>query len=390
MSIICYITTALIIPVTSFLLWYFIYGRRTAIKEQRPDRRGIKVLSSAALALLTVIVITFDFYRALSFLVQYGNKDLMTSLFYPVSALIGLFVIIPPSVSSTKKDPVIPEDFAILSAFLFTLTINFLSLALIHDSTNIYATLCYLTTAVLSCLIAICTPLISQDRYNAELKLINSKLSDSKNAHYEAMIESNFELRRVRHDMKNHLLAIRNLAENSKREELLLYLDSISADIEKAASPYRSGNDVADAIIADKMSKASKRGITLEVTGDLTGLIIEPADLVTILSNLLDNAIEAVSKLYGSEGSEDKKKIDLEFKKNANFIFIAQRNLSLQNVNTALIKSSKNSPDHGFGIYNMKRSIKKYGGEYSMNCKESGGLFKVEVEIILPLTDKIN
>ncbi len=390
MSIICYITTALIIPVTSFLLWYFIYGRRVAIKEQRPDRRGIRVLSSAVLALLTVIVITFDFYRALSFLVQYGNKDLMTSLFYPVSALIGLFVIIPPSVSSTKKDPVIPEDFAILSAFLFTLTINFLSFALIHDPTNIYAALCYLTTGVLSCLIALCTPLISQDRYNAELKLINSKLSDSKNAHYEAMIESNFELRRVRHDMKNHLLAIRNLAENSKREELLLYLDSISSDIEKAASPYRSGNDVADAIISDKMSKASKRGITLEVTGDLTGLNIEPADLVTILSNLLDNAIEAVSKLYGSEGSEDKKKIDLEFKKNANFIFISQRNLSLQNVNTALIKSSKNSPDHGFGIYNMKRSIKKYGGEYNMNCKESGGLFKVEVEIILPLTDKIN
>lgn len=50
--------------------------------------------------------------------------------------------------------------------------------------------------------------------------------------------------------------------------------------------------------------------------------------------------------------------------------------------------SDKNSPDHGFGIMNMRRAVKKYGGEYNMNCDESGDIYTVEVEIMLPLREE--
>ena len=381
--------TILLVLTGSFILWYYIYARKETLKESVKSGKIMRLIFSAVLAVLTVLTIAFDFHRALTALEQYGDEQMLHLMFYPVSALAAVFIMIPSAVRSSRRDPVVPEEGAILSVYLFTLTINFLCGSVIHEHSYLSSSLCYLTVGILSSLIAVLTPLISQDRYNKELMLIDKKLSDSRNSHYEAMMKSNFELRRVRHDMKNHLLAVRNLAENSDREGLLGYLDSISEEIDNTAPPYRSGNDIADAIIADKRSKASKRGLELAITGDLAGLNIEAADLVTILSNLLDNAIEAVSRLYGNDLTSENKRIELEFLKNSNFIFMVERNMSAEKVNTVVFKSSKNSPDHGFGIYNIRRSVRKYGGEYNMNCSEYGGLYKVEVEIILPLADKI-
>ena len=75
-----------------------------------------------------------------------------------------------------------------------------------------------------------------------------------------------------------------------------------------------SDNCKITALVRDR-EKAEKRGLELCISGNLAGLDIETADLVTILSNLLDNAIEAVSRLYGKNLPEEDKKIVLEFKK---------------------------------------------------------------------------
>ena len=227
----------------------------------------------------------------------------------------------------------------------------------------------------------------SRDRYRAELQNIDDRVSEARNAHYEAIKKSSMETRRLRHDMKNHLIALKELASQSRSEELLAYIDSIAEQIEAAAPPYRSGNDIADVIIADKYAKAEKRGLKLCISGDLAGLDIESADLVTILSNLLDNAIEALSRAYGRDLSDEDKKIILEFKKNANFILITEKNKSVSRLTPGNIVSSKNSPDHGFGILNIKRAVKKYGGEFNINCSEEGDIYLVETEILMPLKE---
>jgi sensor histidine kinase regulating citrate/malate metabolism len=187
--------------------------------------------------------------------------------------------------------------------------------------------------------------------------------------------------------MKDHLLAIRNLADRDRKEELITYVDSILDDIGSAAPPYRTGNDTADVIIADKKAKADKRGFDLRVSGDIAGVDIDTSDIVTILSNLLDNAIEALCRLYGSELTAEQKMIELEFRKNSNFLFIVEKNISNSKIGDGMIRSSKNSPDHGFGVYSIRRAVKKYGGEFNINCDRIGDqdLYTVEVEIILPM-----
>ena len=77
----------------------------------------------------------------------------------------------------------------------------------------------------------------------------------------------------------------------------------------------------------------------------------------------------------------------MEFKKSANFLMIVQKNKSMTKLVPGKIVSSKNSPDHGFGISNINRAVKKYGGEYHLNCIEEAGLFLAETEIMLPLKE---
>ena len=386
MYILYFIIAFLLILTAAFLMWFFIFGRKAIQKEELASlAQKVVYILTAVFSVLISALIGYDIHKAISFLEIFGDTVFLHALFYPVSALVVVFLLIPFAVVCAKREPVIPGFSAVLSSLLVILLLDLLCICVIHEHDTISAPLCYLVSALLSGMVVYYTPRWSNDRYQAELKKIDGMLADARNAHYEAIKKSSMETRRSRHDMKNHLIAMKELAMQERKEELIAYIDNIAEQIEAAAPPYRSGNDIADVIIADKHAKAQKRGLELCISGNLAGLDIETADLVTILSNILDNAIEAVSRLYGKNFPEEDKKIVLEFKKSANFLMIVQKNKSMTKLVPGKIVSSKNSPDHGFGISNIKRAVKKYGGEYNINCSREGEIYLVEMEIVLPL-----
>ncbi|MCR5251787.1 MAG: GHKL domain-containing protein [Lachnospiraceae bacterium] len=380
MEFLYYVLTLILLLAAAFLMWFFIYGRRELRGGQRKEYPA-----SLLLSLLSALVMVYDLRMALSVLEQYGDRAFLNLLFYPVSALALVMLLFPACFVFSRREAIVPGIANLVSAFLFMLLLNLLCFGFLKDHSDVSAGLGFLVTALLCYVTVINTPQLSRDRYKAELQKIDSELSEARNTYYEAVKKSSQEIRRSRHDMKNHLIALRELAQQSRREELLAYIDTIAEQIEAAAPPFRSGNDIADFIIADKYAKAEKRGLKLVLSGNLAGLSIEAADLVTILSNLLDNAIEAVSRLYGRDLSDEDKKIVLDFKKNANFILMTQTNKSPAKLDPLRIVSAKDSPDHGFGIMNIRRTVKKYGGEYNINCREEDGLYLVETEIMLPL-----
>ena len=357
----------------AYLLWHFIYGSRSII--------------AYILSLLTTLIISSDIYLAIRILASYGDEDLLVSLLLSVSSLACAFLLIPFAVRASSREIVVPENFTVAESFLIAAVLNSICLSIFRTTPSVYASLCYSALGFLCIIVAVYTPYVSAGRYKAEIKRIDEKINAAQNAQYEAVMKSNFELRRVRHDMKNHLLAIKSMASKSSDPELIEYVDSILGDIDSAAVPYRSGNDIADAIIADKIAKAKKRGLSLKVSGDMAGVKIEANDLVTILANLLDNAIEALCRLYGSDLSSSQKTIELELRKNSNFLYIVEKNISGDKIDKGLIRSSKDSPDHGFGVFNIRKVVKKYGGEFDISCESIGGspLYTVEVQIILPM-----
>ena len=66
-------------------------------------------------------------------------------------------------------------------------------------------------------------------------------------------------------------------------------------------------------------------------------------------------------------------------------MLILESNKSVSPLESGRIISAKNSPDHGFGIMNIRRAVKKYGGEFNISSTPEGEIFLIETEILLPL-----
>ena len=240
--------------------------------------------------------------------------------------------------------------------------------------------------AVVCVLTMACFAMYSENKHDRNITRVNEQMLNAQLNHYEAVKQSNFELRRIKHDMKNHLLVARDMAEKGNNKELILYLEKLTDEVVQSDVFCRTGNDIADAILSDKNNKANKRNITLQVSGNLAGAQIDAVDLCTIIANLLDNAIEAVSELYNYNTSERHKIITIDFRKNDNFLVIEQSNYSAGKIkqHKGRYITSKNSGDHGFGIYNIKQAVYRNDGEFEI-IETPAEFTKYTFEIMLPL-----
>ena len=103
---------------------------------------------------------------------------------------------------------------------------------------------------------------------------------------------------------------------------------------------------------------------------------IDPVDLCTILTNLLDNAIEACVKLP----PETERKITLTIRRIHQFIIIQIANSSMTapvTKNGIIVTSKKNQSNHGWGLQNVKAAVEKYQGV--MDFDYSNSVFTMNV-----------
>ena len=222
----------------------------------------------------------------------------------------------------------------------------------------------------------------SESKYFQQKSLINEYYLETQKEHYEQQSEANQEIRRIRHDVKNHAYVMKELLRRKEYGELEEYLSEVTREMEQADVSVHVGNEIADAILSEKKQKAEKLGIEIQVEGEMTGVSLSAVDTCTILANLLDNAIEAVA---GLPEKEEKPVIELSFRKNHNFLLIEEKNQARENIvvdNGLIATTKKDRGDHGFGLLNVREAAGKYDGECVITAKE--GYFTME--IMLPLT----
>ena len=111
--------------------------------------------------------------------------------------------------------------------------------------------------------------------------------------HFEQSRDANTKMRMLRHDMKNHITVMNGLYQSGKTEEFGSYLKELSDSFTQAQLVNITGNEIADAVISEKSALAGKNGTRLVTEGSLKGLKVNAVTLCTVLSDLLDNAIEA-------------------------------------------------------------------------------------------------
>ena len=189
-------------------------------------------------------------------------------------------------------------------------------------------------------------------------------------AQCQLMQESAEQVKAIRHDIKSHLATLKDFTTSGSMDDIKSYLSGLVSDIEKSEIFSNTGNIAFDSIINYKLRNVKTDNIKLDLGIAVPPQInIEIVDIVTILGNLLDNALEAVVK-----ANEKMIKVDIKYSKGGLFVKIENSfNGEVKNSHTSL----KDSTEHGYGLKNVKQSVEKYNGH--MKITHTDNIFSVGI-----------
>lgn len=175
---------------------------------------------------------------------------------------------------------------------------------------------------------------------------------------------SSEKIKKSRHDMKSHIMTVKTLLENenvSEAEQLLNELekqiDSIKIELSES-----TGNPLIDAVILQNAAICESKhiGFSYDLTV-LPNMNISEADLSSVLSNLLNNAVEAAEKTENPF-------IELSVSVYKSFLSIAIKNSYCHEVTISenrLISSKEDKDSHGYGTQIISDIAAKYDGDFS-------------------------
>lgn len=202
----------------------------------------------------------------------------------------------------------------------------------------------------------------------------------------EEIINSTHSLRVFKHDIMNHMSILYKLVENGKNSDALKYIYQINNSIERTSYTISTGIIPIDCIMTAKLSKALDNNISIKHQIHFpANYNISDMDLCSLISNLLDNAIEANCKL-----DMTKRRLQIEIKPYNNMLLLFISNSSngiyLYGGNGNLLTTkTSNKNEHGIGIKRINEIVKKYNGIIEFNP----GTEIFSVSILFPLDNWI-
>ena len=168
----------------------------------------------------------------------------------------------------------------------------------------------------------------------------------------------------ILHDVDRHINSIETLYANEKNGDAAEYAKEIKKILEPLIPIRYTGNPILDILLTDKAALIKEKSIKLEIKVDNINMdFLEAIDATTIFGNLIDNAIEAVEKVDGE------RYIRISIMPYQEMVLVRIDNTSLPLKWKNGLPVSEKGENHGIGLLNVKRSIKKYDGDISFQQK---------------------
>ncbi len=206
----------------------------------------------------------------------------------------------------------------------------------------------------------------------AELSIVKQ---DMENDHFQKILKINERYRCYMHDINSYFNSFRLLAMNGDNTKIVKIIDELKGNIKEVTDiVIYSGNPVLNAILSERVIKAKESGIelTLFVEKFLKIEFISDADMISMMGNLIDNAIEAAEKCEKGSGF-----VDVKLFMGSNFFLVLHIENSYSDIvlrEGARLFSTKPDPKHhGLGIGIVNSLAEKYGGY--LNLEEREGKF---------------
>lgn len=194
---------------------------------------------------------------------------------------------------------------------------------------------------------------------------------------YRSISENFVKQKKKTHEYKNQISCIEALVKKNQFAKVEEYVRGIYSRLNKELDAIDTNNVIVNAILNTKYQEAEENKIVFVLrVNDLSGLRMEDEDIVTILSNLLNNAIEACKKC-----EIDRRILKLKFVNEDGMIKIGVRNtfdtpILYKNGEIQTTKLVK-AEEHGVGIRNIIEIIDKYGGSYAIKNKNQEFFFSI-------------
>lgn len=210
----------------------------------------------------------------------------------------------------------------------------------------------------------LCTYMARAVKTDMELRMLSYQKS-----YYEEIEKNQQTVRKLRHDMKNHLNIIGMLIADEKTPEAKNYLAELNQEFAVTAKSYCS-NEVVNAVLNSKEQSAAEAQIRCEFQIDLTeDPQMEDIDLCALLSNTLDNAIEACRKI--PEASERFLSVKARCQKGFfSYKVVNSKANEVTEENGCFVTSKKDAGLHGIGLKNVKQIAAKYEGYVEVSYDE--------------------
>ena len=193
----------------------------------------------------------------------------------------------------------------------------------------------------------------------------------------DAMENLNNTLRSQRHDFLNHLQVVYSLMEMEDYDEASAYIQKVYGRITAVSRVMKTANPAVNALLQVKVAACEKEGIRvrLNIQSAWKDLPVPGWEMCKVLSNLIDNAIDALQEVTHSERSltltltEDLQSFRFSVSNTGPMIPVQSRQSIFQPGITT------KAAGHGMGLYIVKKTLEERGGGIELICDDGETTF---------------
>ena len=250
----------------------------------------------------------------------------------------------------------------------------FMVIMLVTFAQTPYLPIAIMTALLVMVLIALCAGLfrdqlrVQQERLR--LEFLEKQRADQI-AHYTALYQNAQDIHKIRHDMKNFVIAAQGYLQGQDYDELKAHLDGLLGEIQPPALTD-TGNPLLDAVVTAKRAAAPDIDFRMSLM-PLAYQHIDPMDVAQVLAAALDNAIEGCAGVPAPY-------IDLRIARHAQFVTVTVANPTAhrpQIRHGRLVTRKEHPEQHGYGVRGMQKIADKYRGHLKWSF--DGTAFRLSV-----------